>query len=375
MISVRKYVPILMASVILAGVAMPASALWGFKRKKYENPIKKDTEQPDKALFDKSIHDIEKGRYETARLTLNTLINTYDSSEFLAKSKLAIADSWMRQGGTEGLAQAEAEYKDFQLFYPTMTEAPEAQAKICEIHYKRMEKADRDPNNALRAEQECKNLLTQYPNSKFAPATEQRLREIQESLADAEKISGVYYYHKGAHAAASNRLSGLVNQYPLYSHADEALWLAADSYTHMGARFRPRAGEAYTRIVRDYPMSEYAALSKKKLQEMEMEIPAADPKAMERMKYEAANHTEPGLKHKAMAFMRRGPEVSSAAKTGMPTMEQPKREIPANIPVPAEAAGFTGDVTVAPVTDPAALETKPDARTGTAAPATTGTKK
>ena len=86
------------------------------------------------------------------------------------------------------------------------------------------------------------------------------------------------------------------------------------------------------------------------------------------MKYEAANHAEPGLRHKAMGFMRRGPEVSNAAKTGAPTMEPPKREIPANIPVPAEAAGFTGDVTVAPVTDPAALETKPDARTP-AAPA------
>src|SRR5208282_6333347 len=79
--------------VILAVVAMSAC---GFKRKKYENPITKDTQQPDKLLFDKSIRDIEKGRYELARLTLNTLINTYDTSEFLAKAKLAVADSWFR---------------------------------------------------------------------------------------------------------------------------------------------------------------------------------------------------------------------------------------------------------------------------------------
>ena len=54
-------------------------------------------------LFDKAINDIEKGRYEVARLTLNTLINTYDSSEYLAKAKLAIADSWMRQSGRRRL--------------------------------------------------------------------------------------------------------------------------------------------------------------------------------------------------------------------------------------------------------------------------------
>ena len=51
-----------------------------------------DTQQPDKILYDKAVKDIEHGRYETARLTLNTLINTYDSSEFLAKAKLEIAD-------------------------------------------------------------------------------------------------------------------------------------------------------------------------------------------------------------------------------------------------------------------------------------------
>ena len=78
----------------------------GFRRKKYDNPITKDTKQPDKVLFDRSIDDIEHGRYEVARITLNTLINTYDQSEFLAKAKLAIADSWYREGGSAALTQA-----------------------------------------------------------------------------------------------------------------------------------------------------------------------------------------------------------------------------------------------------------------------------
>ena len=47
----------------------------GFKRHKYENPITKDTKQPDKVLYDKAVNDIEHGRYEVARITLNTLIN------------------------------------------------------------------------------------------------------------------------------------------------------------------------------------------------------------------------------------------------------------------------------------------------------------
>src|SRR5260370_22073634 len=77
----------------------------GFKRKKYDNPITKDTKQPDKVLYDKAIADIEHSRFEIARITLNTLINTYDQSEFLAKATLPVRDSWNREQGTPPRAQ------------------------------------------------------------------------------------------------------------------------------------------------------------------------------------------------------------------------------------------------------------------------------
>jgi len=328
-----------------------ASSSCSFKHKKYENPITKDTLQPDKQLFDKSIKDIEKGRYEIARLTLNTLINTYDSSEYLAKAKLAIADAWFREGGMRGRAQAELEYKDFILFYPTMEEAAESQFKICQIHYDQMDKADRDPNEGLKAEHECRQLLTQFPNSKFAPETEQRLRNIQEVLADSEYRVGDFYHKKGSFAAAGNRLGGVVDQYPLYSRADEALWLEGDSYSRMGPRFRAREGDAYQRLVKDYPLSRHADEAKAKLKAMEMTIPEADPAAEARMRYEAENRTTPGMFRRATGFIRRGPETAAAAKSGAPQMNNPKANIPAIVPIPGGAAGFQGDVTVAPVTD------------------------
>src|SRR3954467_6148180 len=175
----------------------------GLRRHKYDNPITKDTQQPDKVLFDKAINDMEHSRFEIARLLLQNLINTYDTSEYLAKAKLAIADAWYREGGAHGLAQAEAEYKDFILFYPAMEEAAEAQEKVCDIHYKQMEKPDRDPMHALRAEQECKQLIEQFPNSKFAPVAQQKLRDIQEVLADSEMRVGTLYYKKGSVASAA----------------------------------------------------------------------------------------------------------------------------------------------------------------------------
>ena len=354
MTTLSKYTALGALTIALAGC--------GFRHKKYENPITKDTQQPDKVLFDKAVKDLEKGRYEVARLQLNTLINTYDTSEFLAKAKLAVADSWFREGGTRGMAQAEAEYKDFILFYPTMEEAAESQHKLCMIHYKQMDKADRDSNNALRAEQECRQLLVQFPNSKFVPEATQHLREIQEVLGESEMRVGAFYGKKGSLASATNRLSSLVEQYPLYSRSDEALWDAGEYYGRMGPRFRKDSGESYAKIVKDYPLSPYAERAKTKLKALEWEIPPADPVAAAHMKYEAANRKSPGIVHRSFGFMRRGPETSASAKSGTPQMTPPRQSIPVSVPLPGATAGFSGDVTVAPVTDPTALDRNPDAR-------------
>jgi len=342
----------------------------GFKRHKYDDPITKDTKQPDKVLYDRAINDIEHGRFEIARITLNTLINTYDQSEFMAKSKLAIADSWFREGGASGLAQAEAEYKDFILFYPTMEEAAESQQKICMIHYRQMEKSDRDANQALRAEDECRTLITQFPNSTFVPATQQLLRNIQESLAEGEFMVGSFYLKRGDNSAASSRFNHLVEQYPLYSRADEALWDLGQTYERLdgktGNRFRKQAGDAYEKIVRDYPLSGFADDAKKRLKDMELPVPEADPAAVARMQWEKDNKQKAGMISRSTGFLRRSPDMSDAARSGAPAMTNVKPPVPPSIPVTAAAGGPTGvtDVTATQVTGPSALDSKPDARTG-----------
>lgn len=356
-----------------------------FHHKKYETPITKNTQQPDKILFDQAMHDIEHGRYEVARISLNTLMNTYESSEYLAKAKLAIADSWYREGGAAGMAQAEAEYKDFILFYPNMEEAAQAQNRVCMIHYREMGKSDRDWAQALRAEDECRQLLVQFPNSKFAPEATQRLRNIQEDLAEHEFGVGNFYFQRGANPAAANRLNALVDQYPLYSKADEALYEAGESYSKMGPRFRQKTAEMYDRIVSDYPLSDRVEDAKQNLKNMEMPIPSVDPNAMARAKYDEENYHRPSLIYRSTEWMRGSPDLTAAAKEGAPTMTDPKRTFPASIPLvnnnaESEVAangtgGGTTDVTASQVGGgSSALESNPDARTNGTATTSQATK-
>ena len=356
-------------------VVLSAGLFTGCIHKKYETPIAKNTQQPDKVLFDAAMKDIEHGRYEVARISLQTLMNTYDSSEYMAKAKLAIADSWFREGGGNGMAQAEAEYKDFELFYPGMEESPQAQARICEIHYKQMDKSDRDIVQTIRAEDECKALVVQYPNSKFVPDALQKLRDIQESLAGHEFAVEDFYHSRQMNPAAANRGNALADQYPLFSKAGDALYEAGDAYSKMGPRFRKQAGEMFSRIVSDYPNSVRVKEATARLEDMEMPVPPVSQAALERAKWEKENYKSASMMSKSMSLIKGGPDVSHAARSGQPTMTDPKRTMPASIPIVnnAEAApsgNGTTDVTVSNTTS-TALETKPDARTATDVPAAT----
>jgi outer membrane protein assembly factor BamD len=347
----------LLAIILFSGFGFP------FRRKKYEAPISKDTLQPDKVLFDRSIKNIEKGNYEVARLTLNTLINTYDTSEFLAKAKLAIADSWYREGGSHGLSQAEAEYKDFILFYPNMEEAAQSQFKVCEIHFKQMEKSDRDAAQAIRAEDECRQVLNQFPNSKYVPGATAKLLEVQEVIADKEFRAGDFYHHKGSFPAAASRFTYVSSQYPLYSGADQALWQLADSYKRMGDRFENPEADALTKIVKDYPLSSHVDSAKERLTALKRPVPQADSAAYAHHKYELENRRKLGVMGKAIGLVSGKPDVSFAAKTGTPAMQTIRPTVPVSVPtVAAGSATGVSDVVGSQVGNTEVLDKGPDAR-------------
>ncbi len=130
------------------------------------------------------------GHFDVARLDLQTLLNTYPDSQYQMQAKLAIADSWYREGGTAALTQAEAEYADFRVFFPNAPEAAEAQMRIGDIYFRQMDKPDRDYAKAMHAEEEYRRMLTDYPDSTLVPEAKQRLREVQEALATREAEIG-----------------------------------------------------------------------------------------------------------------------------------------------------------------------------------------
>src|SRR5271165_1231204 len=222
----KKIVVVALAFLVLAGASADAKT----KKPKQKNldlsanPLAGvKSKQPDKELFDKSMLALKKGRFDVARLDLQTMLNTYPESEYRMRAKLAVGDSWFKEGGTAALTQAEAEYKDFITFFPNAPEAAEAQMKVADIYYQQMEKPDRDYLNAQRAEQEYRNMINQFPDSTLVPRAKQKLRDVQEVLGERETSIGLFYESRENYIAAVARLQTVVDTYPLYSKSDQAL--------------------------------------------------------------------------------------------------------------------------------------------------------
>ena len=157
-----KRLPFFLWVAVLAGVFLPGCLFHRHRRADLATAINPG-DQPDKILYEKATNEIAHGRYDVGRLTLQTLINTYPDSEYLAKAKLAIADSYYEQGGVSGFTQSEAEYRDFITFFPTAPEAPEAQYRIGMAHFRLMAKADRDQTEARPCGSRAQGVSVEIP--------------------------------------------------------------------------------------------------------------------------------------------------------------------------------------------------------------------
>ena len=173
-----------------------------------------NSKQPDKELFDKAMLAMKKGKYDVARLDLQTLLNTYPETEYAMRAKLAIGDTWYKEGGSAALTQAEGEYKDFITFFPNTPEAAEAQMKVGDIYFQQMEKPDRDPQNVVHAEQEYRTMIQDFPDSPLIPRAKQRLREVQEVLAQRQFEIGVLRWRAKTGRRRIARLQTVADSYP-----------------------------------------------------------------------------------------------------------------------------------------------------------------
>jgi outer membrane protein assembly factor BamD len=344
-----KITAVILAVLMMGGVAVQAREKQPKKKKNEDlsaNPLAKlNSKQPDKELYDKAMYAMKKGRFDICRLDLQTMLNTYPDSEYRMRAKLAVGDSWFKEGGTAALTQAEAEYKDFITFFPNAPEAAEAQMKVGDIYYQQMEKPDRDYTNAQNAEREYRTMINMFPDSSLIPRAKQKLRDVQEVLAERETEIGLYYGSQENFPAAIARLETVVDTYPLYSKSDQALLGIGDAYAgearffqnqskvssaireRLRAAYQDRAAEAYTKVITRYPMAPHVEDARDRLVAMNRPVPEATEAAIAENDSEEKSRKRVEFVDKTFGIIKHGPTVVEAVHVGEPSLDDPKRTL------------------------------------------------
>ena len=215
-----------------------------------------------------------------------------------------------------------------------MPEAAEAQLKIANIHYQQMEKPDRDYTHAMRAEEEYRQLILQYPdNKKIVEQGKKRLLEVQEVIAEREYRVGRFYFLRQSYPASIARLRSLIDKYPLYSKADEVLYLLGQAYESEIAIIRSKPGnevqkarmiedftknatDAYSRILTRYPLMDRSLDAKARLEALHQPIPRPTKAALAQNKAEEESRRESGTLAKVMGNFEKHPTRGPGRESG-----------------------------------------------------------
>ena len=115
--------------------------------------------------------------------------------------------------------------------------------------------SERDPKGTREAFAAFKELVTRFPNSRYAEDATARMRYLVNSLALHEVHVASWYMRRGAYVAAANRAQYAVKEYPRTPATEEALYIMVKAYAALG--LNELSDDAYRVLRANFPRSKY----------------------------------------------------------------------------------------------------------------------
>ena len=114
---------------------------------------------------------------------------------------------------------------------------------------------ERDPKGAREAFNAFKDLVTRFPDSKYAPDSAARMKYLVNALASNEVHVARYYMKRGAYVAAANRAQFAIQNYPQAPAIEEAVFVMVKAYEALGLSDLRDASDRVMRT--NFPDSKY----------------------------------------------------------------------------------------------------------------------
>lgn len=198
-----------------------------------------------------------KQNWEAARQHFKRIVDGFPQSKYGADARLALGDSYFKEGGTGNYILAISAYRDFLTLYPSHPKSDYAQYQVGECFFLQRNGSDRDQTNTQKALAEFQRLLESYPASSYTEPGRTRIHDCRQSLARAEYQAGYFYQQtRKAYRASIIRYEGLITDYPDYERLDEVLYRLAQCLIYSARK--AEAAPQLDRLLAEYPQSPLA---------------------------------------------------------------------------------------------------------------------
>lgn len=218
---------------------------------------------PKEQLFEKGKALVEKKKYEQGRKYLNHVFENYPNDPVGREALMLVADSYFRQKTTSSYTEARYRYRDYLNRYPGAPRRDYARYQFALCYDREHESPDRDQTATREAIDQYNSLIREFPDSGYAGAARERIRQLMDLLAEHDFGIGYFYLRKGSAASALGRFTQLEQRYPNYGAKDKLYYYQGVALDRLGRKDEAR--QYLGKVVEEYPASDYAKKAKSKL--------------------------------------------------------------------------------------------------------------
>ena len=301
-------------------------------------------------LYVDGVNLMKQKKYDKAIVKFGEVTENYPFDPLALVAQVKLGDAQFER---KDYVLAAGVYESFISAHPGDENAPYVIVRLGECYEHLSLSVDRDQANTLKAIEKYAFLKARYPRSSYAKVVDERLKRLEQRLADRELYVGEFYYRTSQYNASIVRLEYFLKKYPGAGGTDKAYFYLSMAYKELA---NPERSDFYSDKLRtEFPRSVYARSKireKKTMKLAETSAPLAKPVDKDQLAAMTAPAAPTTTDAAGIPRKRLDPELERMKAAQVPPPPPPKAEPPKQ--------DATTPATPAPPAAPSAAPPPPD---------------
>ncbi len=188
-------------------------------------------ERPVEQIYNTAAQQLEDSEHELAAKSFDEVERQHPYSVWATKAQLMSAYSHYQANAYDDAIIA---LDRFIQIHPSNPDVPYAYYLKALSFYEQISDVGRDQKMTQLALKNLTEIVTRFPNSKYARDAGVKIDLTRDHLAGKQMDIGRYYENLGQYLSAINRYKNVVEFYQTTTHVPEALHRLIESYTALG---------------------------------------------------------------------------------------------------------------------------------------------